>query len=320
MGYFDEANKMYHHDNSRETGMFTNGRFAELRARWRINNMGWNYPIDYSSLEDNSLIAIVGDSFIEAFQVDVNNNYPYLLREMLIPEYEVYAFGMSGAGLSQYLNMSRYVKKKFDPDILIFNVVYNDFDESVYELDKGRSYFLQISIDDGLLSEIEPVPNYNFQQYNLLKRLVYKSALFRYIWHNLKFSFITWGNLIIDDFDVKKEFDRIREYEQLISQATDYIVKTIREENQDKRLIFLFAPPNEAVYDYFFDISRIEWLYNLMDETCQKYNVEYVDFTEVMRQDYQHNKRKFNSDVDGHWNDYGHKFVAEFLYDYLSDD
>ena len=107
--------------------------------------MGWNYPIDYYPINDKKLIAVIGDSYIEAFQVDVDKNYPFLLREKLKNDYEVYAFGKSGAPLSQYLHISRYVNRHFDPDILIFNLVHNDFDESIQELYPGNTYFLKVS-------------------------------------------------------------------------------------------------------------------------------------------------------------------------------
>ena len=145
-GFFDEKEKMYSFSNKKEKGVITIGRFAEIRVRWRINNMYWNYPIDYYPVDDKKLIAVIGDSYIEASQVNVGENYPYLLRGKLINDYEVYAFGMAGAPLSQYLHISRYVNRHFNPDILIFNLVHNDFDESIQELFPIDCHFLKLSI------------------------------------------------------------------------------------------------------------------------------------------------------------------------------
>ncbi|MCX5814218.1 MAG: SGNH/GDSL hydrolase family protein [Proteobacteria bacterium] len=182
-GYFDEKEKMYFFDNKNEKGIITLGRFAEIRAKWRINNMHWNYPIDYSANGGKKLIAVIGDSYIEAFQVNVDENYPFLLRKKLKEDYEVYAFGISGAALSQYLHISRYVNKHFRPDIVIFNLVHNDFDESIQALSPQNYHFQQISIkEDDSISEILPRPNYSLAQYRPLKRFIYKSSLFRYLW------------------------------------------------------------------------------------------------------------------------------------------
>ena len=72
MGYFNEKEKIYSFSNQREEGQITIGRFAEIRSQWRINNMNWNYPIDYHFVEGKKLIAVIGDSYIEAFQVDAD--------------------------------------------------------------------------------------------------------------------------------------------------------------------------------------------------------------------------------------------------------
>ncbi|MBA4419356.1 MAG: hypothetical protein C0392_15850 [Syntrophus sp. (in: bacteria)] len=117
--FFDEKEKMFFCSNEKVKGVNVIGKFAEIRAKWRINNMHWNYPIDYYHINDRKLIAVIGDSFIEALQVDVGKNYPFLLKEKLANHYEVYAFGVSGAPLSQYLHISRYVNKHFDADVII---------------------------------------------------------------------------------------------------------------------------------------------------------------------------------------------------------
>jgi len=51
-GFFDEKEKMCFFSNEKNKGVITTFRFAEIRARWRINNMYWNYPIDYYPVND----------------------------------------------------------------------------------------------------------------------------------------------------------------------------------------------------------------------------------------------------------------------------
>jgi hypothetical protein len=46
MNVFDEKDKIWKYSNEKNTGLHTIGKFAEIQAKWRINNMGWNYPID----------------------------------------------------------------------------------------------------------------------------------------------------------------------------------------------------------------------------------------------------------------------------------
>jgi len=321
MGFFDEKEKIYSFSNEKQEGTITIGRFAQIRTTWRINNRNWNYPIDYHRIDNKNLIAVIGDSYIEAFQVDVDQNYPYLLKKKLYPDYEVYAFGVAGYPLSQYLHISRYVNKYFNPDILVFNMVHNDFDESIQELYPHWHYFKQMSINDvGSITETTPIPDFSFPQYTRWKRYVYKSALFRYLYLNLKISEIK-RNLFLgrhNTFEANIKTDTVQSNEKLIFRSTDYLVRKIREENDEKRIIFVLDAPRQAIYSGKLDRSNVLFLHEMMKNICALHNVELIDLTDDMKIDYQINKQKFNSEIDGHWNEYGHGLVADVLYNYLT--
>ncbi|WP_158856826.1 SGNH/GDSL hydrolase family protein [Lunatibacter salilacus] len=322
-GYFYDDEKMYSFESSRESGYVTIGKFAEIKAKWRINNMNWNYSIDYYPVQDKKLISVIGDSYIEAFMVDVDKKYPYLLRNELYPEYEVFAFGKSGASLSQYLHLSRYVNKHLNPDILIFNMVHNDFEESIYELHPDRHYFLQLSYNESedIFSETTPKPNYSTAQFTLWKRVLYKSAFFRYLYGNLNVSnlrqqIIAGGR--DNEFEGNINPVQVKDKQDLIQKSTDYLVKTIIEENFEKRVIFVFDAPRFSIYNNTLENSKLWWMHDMMRKICQKYNAEYIDLTDPMKEDFVKNGRKFNSELDAHWDEYGHEFVANILIDYLS--
>jgi len=317
---FNEEERMYYFSNQREEGLITIGRFAQIRARWHINNDHWNYPIDYAPVNDRNLIAVIGDSFIEAFQVDADEKYPFLLRNRLDPDFEVYAFGKSGAPLSHYLHVSRYVDRHFDPDILIFNMVHNDFEESIHELYPNKACFMQVSVDEnGSLVETVPCPNFAYPQYTAWKRVVYKSALFRYLDFNLNLRQIRRNIAGIDDrnFEGNIEADKVKINKNRIFEVTDYLVRTIREENSDKRIIFIIDAPKGEVYTNTLDESRVLWLNDMMKEICYTHDVEFLYITPLMVEAYRANGRKFTSEWDGHWDEYGHEFVANALFDYL---
>ena len=319
-GYFCDDEKMFFFNNTRETGLITIGRFAEIKTRWRINNMNWNYPIDYYPVQDKKLITVIGDSYIEAFQVDVDKNYPFLLRNELYPEYDVFAFGKSGAALSQYLHISRYVNKHLNPDILVFNMIHNDFDESIYELYPSRHYYMQLSYNEkqNSFSETIPRPDYSRSQFNSWQKTFIKSALVRYLFYNLKVSNIQFFTRRSDnEFEANIDPVQIKNNQDLIYKATDYLIKTIKEENSDRRIIFVLDAPRRAIYNNTLEESKVWWMHDMMKEICQKYNTEYIDLTEPMKEDFIKNGRKFNSEIDAHWNEYGHEFVANKLIDYL---
>ena len=123
LGYFDDDTLMMRLDPASPEGLNTIGAFARQPAKWRVNSYGWNSPIDYAEARTpgKKRIAVIGDSYIEALQVDIDQSYPALLHQRLAGSAEVFAFGRSGASLSQYLHMSRYAAKTFDPDVLVLN-------------------------------------------------------------------------------------------------------------------------------------------------------------------------------------------------------
>ncbi len=321
-GFFNEKERIYHYSNKKKNGLVTFGRFAEIRSKWHINNMGWNYPIDYYPEHNKKLIAVIGDSYIEAFHVDVNKNYPYLLKKKLNADYEVYAFGVSGYALSQYLHISRYVKKYFEPEIFIFNIFQNDFDESIYELYPQRDYLFQLSVSKGgSITEKIPRLNYSMAQYRpTWQQLIYRSALFRYLYLNLKVT-EKWKQFTAEarkeEFEANIKVKNVKQNKDLIFRVTSYLVKAIREENLSRRVIFILDAPRDAIYSDRLNESKVLWLNEMLKTICSQNNIELIDLTPLMLADYKLHNKKFNSEIDQHWNEYGHEFVANVLYDYL---
>jgi hypothetical protein len=294
--------------------MFTIGALAKQRAYWHINNYGWNSAIDYHPDHDGKpLIAIIGDSFIEAFQVGLHDNISAKLREKLGGKCEVYSFGMSGAALSQYLQISRYVNKYFKPNILVINVVHNDFDESLCVV-KRQNGMLCLEITDSQIKEaaINPyVPN-------KIRRFMANSYLIRYLWSNFRISFI------IDKFINKQktynaniDISQTNKQRDNINIAIDYIVKKIRQENSDKEIIFMIDAPRMDIYANNINKSNVVWMNSLLKKTCDKYSVCCIDLTEPFNQNYKISHIHFESSYDYHWNEYGHNIAAEILYNQI---
>jgi hypothetical protein len=317
--FFDEKDKMYYPSNGRvKTGLFTAGRFAEIRARWCINNMYWNFPLDYYPAGDKKLIAIIGDSYVEALQVDIDKSSSFLLRSKVLPDYEVYAFGKGGAMFSQYLHISRYVRKYFNPEIFIFHICDNDFHDSFLGLQRVvPSQYLRIGFDkNGLISEIEPSATKYHQRYSVYLNVLSKSALFRYIYFNLRGINIFY-NILNMAFSRDLRHDLLESKDKVMEQAINYLASAIRKENLGKRIIFVFDAQRQDIYRNSLEGSGSLWLRDMMANVCRKNNIEYVDLNIYMKRDFEKYNRKFNSNIDGHWNEYGHEVVANVLFEHL---
>lgn len=312
-GYYNEKENMYSFDTLTRDGLFTVGKFAEIRARWHINNMTWNSSIDYDTSSTKPLIAVIGDSYIEAYNVDTGKSYPDHLRKTFADRFSVYSFGKSGAPLSQYLYLSRYVKKHYRPKIIIINIVLNDFDESLRRFQPQYSYFMQIGNGPGdSLYEIQPSTRPELMQYHLWKKLFNKSAIFRYCFFNLKIA-EAWRNFKAKGaqrYEGNISVSGMEEAHPLLYKATDFVIRKLKEENTDCTLLLVMDGKREAIYKGTQPSSHIAWMYDTMHALTEKHGVAFLDLSEAMEKDYRSNHRAFNSPLDGHWDEYGHAFVA----------
>jgi hypothetical protein len=149
--------------------------------RIRINNVGYVNDQDYASNDPRPLLAMVGDSYVEAAIVPYRETLQGRLAAAFAPAVRVYSFGASGAPLSQYLVWAREARERWKAHALVIVVVGNDFDESLamYKTGPGFHHYV-ITADGGL--ELRRY-DYEFGRFRIIAR---KSALARYLIFNLQ--------------------------------------------------------------------------------------------------------------------------------------
>ncbi len=143
----------------------------------RSNNYGFIQATDFEARPGVPLLAVIGDSFVEANAVDAGQAVAELLDAGLAGRGRTYGLGMSGAPLSQYLVYADYARATFAPAAMAFVIIGNDFDESLlkYKRDARFHYFA----DDGTLRRID-------YRLSPAKQLLRHSAALRYVLHNLE--------------------------------------------------------------------------------------------------------------------------------------
>ena len=151
------------------------GANFSIITKKHINNYGFLNDQDYFQGDKSPLLAIIGDSYVEACQVENKNSMHGILSQKTIGKGRVYSFGASGSPLSTYLAYAKYAKKEFNPNAFVFIIVGNDFDESLtkYKSAPGFHYFSDAS---GRLELVR-----KDYQPSLIKRLLRHSALVRYL-------------------------------------------------------------------------------------------------------------------------------------------
>ena len=148
--------------------------------RVRVNNFGFVSDFDYDPHAADPLLAVIGDSYVEALMVPFGQTCAGRLAAALAGRARVYAFGVSGAPLSQYLAFAEYVRDTFRPAGLAIVVIENDYDESLRKYARWAGMHQFVERSDGRL-----VLERNDFEVGLLRRLARKSALMRYLVGNL---------------------------------------------------------------------------------------------------------------------------------------
>lgn len=154
-----------------------------LRNDGRTNNAGFVNDQDYDARGQGPLLAVVGDSYVEALMVPFAQTITGRLARALAGG-RVYSFAASGAPLSQYLVWIDHARRIYRPDALVVVVVGNDFDESLraYKGAPGFHYYDRAGDGTLTLTRVDYAPG-------LMRRLIAASALGRYLYMNVQITY-----------------------------------------------------------------------------------------------------------------------------------
>ena len=175
-------------------GIATEGRIPRVLAPWHINAAGWFSPYDYTRRQPGGhLIALYGDSYVQGLSVPQSRHLDVDLHHDLAPGVPVYAFGLSGWYLEQYVALSRYVRTTYAPDLIVILVGQGDVGGSL-RVAGGFPYWWYITPSGSSYREVAPSQVYRLGRKAALAR---KSALFRYLRYNAKVQlpFVHGGNV-----------------------------------------------------------------------------------------------------------------------------
>jgi len=296
----------------------------EVRTKFRINSNGWNsIHKKYRIHKNKRRIAIIGDSYVEALMVDYDKSLAERIEKLSNYQFEVYRFGISGAPLSQYYYMLKKEVLQYKPDIVVFILVHNDFDESWrYKYGRYTSCFLKLKIlKNGNIIEIPP-SIYKEKWYDFIR----KSAIFRFLYYREKVNMNVIKNILrknnvkyqaniqINDLKIKMKNNYL---------VTDYILKKIKEisEKNGFKVLFVMDGDRNSIYKNLPDEKLYKngaLMLNLMvKKITHKYQLPFIDLHPIFKKDYKKYHHKFNYNCDFHWNEYGHNIVAKHILNYI---
>jgi len=317
----NDANPIYRYAPNR-TAVWSKGWNFSITNRVRTNNLGFISEVDYDPKHATPLLAIVGDSYIEAAMVPSDQTAAALLRREIGARGSVYSFGASGSALSQYLAYANYVKDVFRPEGLVVTVVGNDFDESLlrYKQVPGFHYFSQSGTSEVQLIRLD-------REIPLWRDYVAASSLAMYVVANLEVAGLldrslkrvkswfsadinpnTYVGNTVEHADPARIADSKAAVDVFLKQLPDKAglpVSTILLVVDAPRPELYEPARRDAATRSYFGLMRAY----LMDRAVEK-GFEVVDMEREFLDDYSRAGRRFEHPDDHHWNSVGHEVFA----------
>jgi hypothetical protein len=286
-----------------------------LVNRGRVNNAGFVNDQDYRKDDALPLLAVVGDSMIEAAMVPYGETVHGRLAKALDGRLRVYSFAAAGAPLSQYLIWVRHAVSEYGAQAVVINVTPNDFDES-HVAHKGKPGFWQYyPAADGNLE----LRLYEYRP-GLFRDLVVSSALLRYIVFNAHLSehWVALQELIFGRpanaqprrYGVTPgEIAKLR-YAQA---ATEAFFRDLPQYARLPRSRILFTMDGWRYPDAAAHASGSfrHQLHTFFREKAEAQGYEVIDLDNLFFERHLRNGERFEFTRDAHWNSNGHKVAFE---------
>ena len=293
----------------------------------RSNGAGFVNDQEYERDAAGPLLAVVGDSYVEALMVPYEHTMHGRLARELAPRARVYSFAASGAPLSQYLVWMAHARERFSADALAVVVVGNDFDESLarYKVGPGFHHFVERSDGAFALERFDYAPG-------SLRRVVRHSALARYLVFNLHAEAAL--RRLVDRFVAPAQADALPKFignttadadEQrlvLSRRAIDAFLERVGQMTglSPEQIVFLVdglrpqlyagEAAERAVAQSYFARMRDYFV-----ERASAHGYEVVDLGPLFKEHYAEHGRRFEFETDFHWNALGHAVAASALAD-----
>ncbi len=299
---------------------------------------GWDVPQEKT--ENTFRIAIIGDSYVEAFQVKAEEMISRVLEDQLNKSgkkrIEVLAFGVSGYGTIQEYFLYKNFIKPFHPDIvfLMFDSG-NDVRNNVIELEKNPARPYAVLSKDGQVSFSEPqIQSSFFKQAN--RFFLNHSYFYRFVIERVTRVFFVFqrgekSGIPIDYFVY--ECDTTENWENSWN-ITKAVIKKFRDEVEYDGARFVLVNLSSyfqihqkdtlrQVMERYPEMNGKCWEQQKPNNILQRWSNEgsflYLDLLPIFIADYQKTARETHFLKDGHWNVYGHWLAAQSLLKYLEE-
>lgn len=290
----------------------------ELANTVRTNNDGFVNNNHYDKAQSSPLLAIVGDSYIEAAMVPFAETVQGRLGRAVADRGRVYSFAASGAGLSQYLIWARYARDTYHPDMMLVSIISNDFVESLQWLGRSPGFWRFGRAADGAvtwhLTEYRP---------SLIRRLLRQSALVMYLTLNVKAHTVLnfdIANLGAQDRRWVGNVEAVASPKQLDEYrwAVDRFIELLPDHAglPPEKIVLSLDGFRPHMYGSAEDLAFAQsstWakMRGYVRQKATERGIHVIDLDPLFRAGYAADHRRFEFPTNTHWNGNGHRVLAE---------
>jgi hypothetical protein len=298
---------------SDRTATWSKGWNFSIVNRIHTNNYGFVSDYDYEPDAGTPLLAIIGDSYVEAVMVPFDETITGRLASRVEGLGRVYAFASSGSPLSQYLVYAEFVRDTFRPDGMVVVVVGNDFDESLLSSGSPDGYHYFQDDGSGALQLVR-----RDLSYGAVRRLVRRSDFLMYALLNLELPALPArlgqaGGDYAGNTRRAASPQRVTASERVMEEFLNRLPVAAGLSPENILLVLdgvrpdLYDPAaRDAATKSYWGVMRGGLL-----ERAGAAGFQVLDMGPVFRIRYDLDGRRFESPSDAHWNGYAHGLVAD---------
>ncbi len=308
----------------------------------RINSLGLrDREYSLNKPPDTKRVLILGDSYAEAFQVNLEDSFQEILEKLLNKQanhikYEVINGGVSGFGTDNELLFYRNLGKQFSPDLVVLTFVLNDVRENSFVFEKrykgelSEPYFV---LENNQLK----LMNYpSIRRFERLRNFAVENihSLF-YLWRFLQFKHLKENAVnTIEGMPLQFEIF-LPEYDNEWKEAwqvSDTLIMQLKREVESAGARFmvvmitqsvqLYPQHREVFFKEFPDMRNKQWDWQkpnrMISDFCQLHRIQFLDLLPGFKQ-YAATHGQPLHYPGGHWNKTGHKLAGNELYEFIRD-
>lgn len=245
------------------------GYYTKAKTKWNVNKYGW---LGTHEIKKDSIISIIGDSYIENIMNPIECNQGYILKQLFL-NYSFFEAGRSGITFIETMEISKILEIEVKPRYQLLYLSENDFYESISEINR-HSDRLQISIkNQKLLPSNLKAPG--------LKKILYNIKLLYYLY--LKYP------IFVEKQNKGETSDSITENKKFDSLIFNELLSYCSENYELNKLIFVFHPNTD---------KRII-------ELVSAFGIKTILLNSEL------DKSWALGSHDGHWSCYGHNQISK---------